>query len=361
MLWTCKLGFYSTFGFMQTTDEKYMKRALQLAEKGRFTVAPNPRVGCVIVHKKRIIGEGFHQHFGGAHAEVNAIASVKDKSLLEQATLYVTLEPCAHYGKTPPCADLIIEKKIPRVIIASSDPFEAVNGKGVQKLEAAGIEVKQAILKSEADRLNRRFFCYHKEKRPYIILKWAETKDGFIGRQQDDPKASDSWISSPTSKQLSHLWRAEEDAILVGLKTAQIDKPALTCRELEGQNPLRIVIDQKLELPESLTIFSTDANTLVVNEKREGKRDHIEFVKLDFTSDLLGQLMNALHQRNIQSMIVEGGTFTLQRFIEGGYWNEIRRFVGSKIFEKGVKAPTLEIKPQKATHIETDLLYTYYK
>lgn len=338
-----------------------MKRALQLAKKGRFTVAPNPRVGCVIVHEKQIIGEGFHQHFGGPHAEVNAIASVKDESLLKRATLYVTLEPCAHYGKTPPCSDLIIEKKIPRVVIASSDPFEAVNGKGIQKLEAAGIEVKQAVLKAEADRLNRRFFCFHKKKRPYIILKWAETKDGFIGRQQDDPKASDSWISSPTSKQLSHLWRAEEDAILVGLKTAQIDKPALTCRELKGQNPLRIVIDQNLELPESSTIFSTDANTLVVNEKKEEKRGHIEFVKLDFTADLLAQLMNRLYQRNIQSLIVEGGTFTLKAFLKHQYWDEIRRFVGSKSFVKGIEAPTLDILPQSTEQIETDLLYTYYR
>ena len=346
---------------MHQADEKYMERAIQLAEKGRFTVSPNPRVGCVIVYQNRIIGEGFHQSFGGPHAEVNAIASVVDQSLLEQATLYVSLEPCAHFGKTPPCADLIVEKKIPRVVIASADPYEAVDGKGVEKLKAAGIEVKQAVLKSEADLLNRRFFCFHQKKRPYIILKWAETQDGFIGRLADDPNAADSWITSLTSKQLSHLWRAEEEAILVGQNTAHVDNPALTCREVEGRNPLRVVIDQKLELSQSLAVFSDQAETLIINQSKEEKRGHIEYLKLDFEGNFLDQLMSVLHQRNIQSIIVEGGAFTLNEFLNLNYWDEIRRFVGKKTFEKGIKAPSLTVKPQKTEKVETDMLYTYYR
>ncbi|HZH70213.1 MAG TPA: bifunctional diaminohydroxyphosphoribosylaminopyrimidine deaminase/5-amino-6-(5-phosphoribosylamino)uracil reductase RibD, partial [Flavobacteriaceae bacterium] len=250
---------------MSFSHEKYMQRALFLAQKGRFTTSPNPRVGAVIVHKNKIIGEGYHRQFGEAHAEPNAVASVKDKSLLAESTLYVTLEPCSHHGKTPPCVDLILKHKIPEVFIASKDPFEKVNGSGIEKLREAGVNVKIGLLEKEALELNKRFFTFHQKKRPYIILKWAETADGFIGRLQSDPKKEDSWITSAESKQLVHLWRAEEDGILVGSNTALADRPQLDCREVFGKNPLRILIDENLDVPLSFAIFNKKAPTIVFN------------------------------------------------------------------------------------------------
>lgn len=338
-----------------------MQRALQLANKGRYSTAPNPRVGCVIVHEGQIIGEGFHQKYGEAHAEVNAIASVQDENKLKNSTLYVTLEPCAHHGKTPPCSDLIIGKGIPRVVIASKDPFNEVNGKGIEKLKQADVEVEQGVLEKEAYFLNRRFFTFHQKERPFIILKWAETIDGFIGRNQGDPKATDSWITSPMSKQVVHLWRAEESAILVGQSTAKIDNPALNCREVTGENPIRLVLDQELRLEQSLQVFDQSIPTLVINEVKSELKENLEFLKMKFDHHMLRQLMKELHRRNIQSIIVEGGAFTINRFLELNLWDEIRRFVGQKKFENGIKAPLLKLEPHHQEYISTDTLYYYYQ
>ncbi len=361
MFKSAKLGFYSTFDAMHSKDEYYMRRALQLALKGKFSVAPNPRVGCVIVHKNEIIGEGFHQKFGGAHAEVNAIQSVTDQSLLKDSTLYVSLEPCAHYGKTPPCSLLIIEKEIKKVVIASVDSFAAVNGKGIKMLKEAGVEVITEVLKAESDWMNRRFFTFHEKKRPYIILKWAETADGFIGRLPSDAMAHDSWISSAQSKQLVHLWRAEESAIMVGKNTAFIDNPKLDCREVMGHNPLRIVIDKNLELPSDLNLFDQSTPTLIFNSKQNKNEQNLEYCKLDFNDQLLSSILNDLHKRDIQSLIVEGGAYLLNQFIEKNIWDEARQFIGAKTFGKGIKAPKMNLSPIKNQKIGTDNLNYYYQ
>lgn len=338
-----------------------MQRALFLAQKGRFSTSPNPRVGAVIVHKNKIIGEGYHRQFGEAHAEPNAIDSVEDKSLLAESTLYVTLEPCSHHGKTPPCVDLILKHKIPEVCIASKDPFEKVNGSGIEKLREAGVNVKIGLLEREALELNKRFFTFHQKKRPYIILKWAETADSFIGRLQSDPMKEDSWITSTESKQLVHLWRAEEDGILVGSNTALADHPQLDCREVFGKNPLRILIDENLDVPLSFAIFNKKAPTIVFNAIKDEQNEHLRFIKLDFSSSekLLTELLNHLHQHQIQSLIVEGGRQTLQAFIDQRLWDEIRQFKGEKCFKKGIPSPNFEAKLIHSENISGDDLKTY--
>lgn len=338
-----------------------MQRALFLAQKGRFSTSPNPRVGAVIVHKNKIIGEGYHRQFGEAHAEPNAIDSVEDKSLLAESTLYVTLEPCSHHGKTPPCVDLILKHKIPEVYIASKDPFEKVNGSGIEKLREAGVIVKIGLLEKEALELNKRFFTFHQKKRPYIILKWAETADGFIGRLQSDPMKEDSWITSTESKQLVHLWRAEEDGILVGSNTALADHPQLDCREVFGKNPLRILIDENLDVPHSFAIFNKKAPTIVFNSIKDEQNEHLRFIKLDFSSSekLLTELLNHLHQNQIQSLIVEGGKQTLQAFIDQGLWDEIRQFKGEKCFKNGIPSPDFKGKLIYSENISGDDLKTY--
>ena len=258
-------------------DKKYMQVCIDLALKGFPLAFPNPMVGCVIVHNDSIIGQGYHQQCGSHHAEVNAIASVENKELLEQSTLYVSLEPCAHFGKTPPCADLIVKSKIPRVVIGSLDTFSEVNGKGIQRLKETGIEVLTKVLEKECRAINKRFFTFHEKKRPYIILKWAQTSDGYIAPlNQKEPL----WISSPESKTLVHLWRSQEQAILVGRKTAELDNPLLTTREVKGKNPIRIVLDRELSLNKDLLIFNDDAPTLVVNDKLSSD-NHL---KIDFNN-----------------------------------------------------------------------------
>ena len=340
-----------------------MQRALFLAQKGRFTTSPNPRVGAVIVHKNKIIGEGYHRQFGEAHAEPNAVASVKDKSLLAESTLYVTLEPCSHHGKTPPCVDLILKHKIPEVYIASKDPFEKVNGSGIEKLREAGVNVKIGLLEKEALELNKRFFTFHQKKRPYIILKWAETADGFIGRLQSDPKKEDSWITSTESKQLVHLWRAEEDGILVGSNTALADRPQLDCREVFGKNPLRILIDENLDVPPSFAIFNKKAPTIVFNAIKNEQIEHLRFIKVDFNSSkqLTTDLLSHLHQQQIQSLIVEGGKQTLQTFIDLELWDEIRQFNGEKCFQNGIPSPKFKAQLIYSENIGGDLLKNYIK
>src|SRR5690554_4060960 len=294
---------------MNKLDKIYMRRALFLAEKGKYSVSPNPRVGAVIVHDNKIIGEGYHRKYGEAHAEVNAINSVKDKSLLAQSTLYVTLEPCSHQGKTPACTDLIIKHQIPNVVIACQDSYEKVNGRGIKALEAKGVKVKLGILQEEALQFNKRFFTFYQKKRPYIILKWAETSDGFIGRGIEDPNKADSWITSAASKQLVHLWRAEEDSILVGKGTALIDNPSLTCRKVEGKNPIRIAIDKNKAIPTSFKILNQDAPTLIFNALTDEKKENLHFIKIDFNTreEVIHSILNILYQKKVQSLIVEGG------------------------------------------------------
>ena len=332
-----------------------MQRCFQLAEKGLGFVAPNPMVGCVIVHNNNIIGEGYHQKFGQAHAEVNAIASIEDKSLLSESTLYVNLEPCSHFGKTPPCSDLLIEHKIKRVVVSCLDTNPLVAGKGITKLRNAGIEVFTHVLETEGRTLNKRFFTYHEKKRPYIILKWAQTKDGFISKVPPFIK-EENWITNNQSKKLVHTWRSQEQAILVGTHTALIDNPALTVRLAEGKNPIRILIDKKLEVPLSNAIFSQEAETIVFTEKAQADKNNISYHQIDFEKDSMQQILNDLYDKKITSLIIEGGAYTLQSFINKKLWDEARVFTGNKYFQSGIKAPVLVVQKTNSQMIEEDEL-----
>ena len=275
-----------------TGEEKYMFKCLALAKNGLKEVSPNPMVGCVIVHQNKIIGEGYHQKYGEAHAEVNAINSVENKALLKESTLYVNLEPCAHYGKTPPCADLIIKHKIPKVVIGCMDSFGEVSGKGIENLKEAGTEVTVGVLQKESLRLNKRFFTFQNKNRPHIILKWAETKDGFIDVDRSDFKGTvDNWITSNDSKILVHKWRSEEEAIMIGTNTALNDNPHLTVREIEGKNPIRVILDLNLRLPNDLNVFDKSTPTLVFNHKKDALEHNLEFIKIDESNNILSQIL----------------------------------------------------------------------
>lgn len=306
------------------TDEIFMQRAIELARLGTGYVAPNPRVGCVVVYNNEIIGEGWHRQYGHAHAEVNAIASVKNKALLQESTVYVTLEPCAHYGKTPPCSLLLVESKVKRVVIGTLDPFALVAGKGLAQLEAAGIATRVGVLESECKYLNRRFFTFLAEKRPYIILKWAQSADGFMAPAGNAPY----WISSSESRLLTHRWRASEAAILVGARTVLADDPELTTRLVNGPNPLRLVLTQA-PLPTHHRLFDAQAPTEQLSYKEE---------QLAIS---LPKILNNLYERNVQSVLVEGGAATLKAFLESGTWDEIRRFTAPRLLSAGLKAPEL--------------------
>ena len=301
-------------------------------------------VGCVIVFENTIIAEGYTSPYGGAHAEVNAIQSVRDPKILEKSTLYVTLEPCAHFGKTPPCSDLIIAHKIPRVVIGCLDQHDKVCGKGISKLKAAGCEVIVGVLETECKIHHKRFFTYHSKKRPYIILKWAESKDGFIApliKSEIKPV----WISSLGSRQLVHQWRAEEQAILVGANTVAQDNPSLTTREVEGPNPIRIIIDLKNTLPESSQVFNSEAKTIKLTKN-----------EIDPNKPLAAQVSKALYLNKITSVIVEGGQKTLQAFINEGLWDEARIFSSETYLKEGIKKPQLKSIPVKETLIDSDSL-----
>lgn len=330
-----------------------MQKCLDLAQKGRANAAPNPMVGCVIVHDDEIIGEGYHEQCGEAHAEVNAVNSVQDKSLLRSSTLYVNLEPCAHFGKTPPCANLIIEHQIPKVVIGCVDTFSEVSGKGIEKMEAQGIDVISGVLNKESRQLNKRFFTFHEEKRPYIILKWAESTDGFIAPEN---QTEAFWMTAPESKKLVHQWRAEETAILVGTETAIKDNPSLTVREVKGKNPIRFVLDKNLRLAETLSLFDKQASTFILTEKSIGDNQ----LEVDF-NNLAKSICDALYQQNIQSLIIEGGSRTLQTFIDANLWDEARIFTAPTLLENGVKAPVFDYAPNKSEQIATDQLKTYYR
>lgn len=315
-----------------------MQRCLELAEKGSGNVSSNPMVGCVIVHNNKIIGEGYHQNYGEAHAEVNAINAVKNKSLLAEATLYVNLEPCSHHGKTPPCSDLIIANNIPKVVIGAIDTHSKVAGKGIERLKSAGIEVIVPVLEKECFELNKRFYTFHNKLRPYVILKWAETSNGFIAPNNQN-KNEPAWITQPETKLLTHKWRAEEDAILVGKNTAIKDNPSLTCREVEGNNPTRILLDSNLEVSKPCAILNNEAPILVFNSVKSGLENNIEYISVDaITSETI---LKHLHQRNILSVIIEGGSSVLQHFINTNVWDEARVLSNTTHFEQGIKAPNI--------------------
>jgi diaminohydroxyphosphoribosylaminopyrimidine deaminase / 5-amino-6-(5-phosphoribosylamino)uracil reductase len=317
--------------------EKYLKHCLVLAQKGFGKVAPNPMVGCVIVYKEKIIGQGYHMKYGSAHAEVNAINSVKNKKLLKGATLYVSLEPCSHFGKTPPCADLVIAMGFKYVVIGTIDPNPLVAGKGLQKLVSAGCDVKVGILEDECRELNKRFFTFYEKKRPYIILKWAHTSDGYIGLADGKGRIQ---ISSNESSKLLHQWRSEEQAIMVGTNTALVDNPQLTVREIKGKNPTRILIDRQLKVPSDFHLLDGSVPTIIFTAKENLGKKNVEYVVLDFKKDVLKQIMVELYKRKIQSLIVEGGAKLLNSFIQNNLWDEARVFTNKKnlneIIEKGV-------------------------
>ena len=318
-----------------------MHRCLELARLGAGHVAPNPMVGAVLVYEDHIIGEGYHQLYGKAHAEVNCIASVKpeDTHLIPFSTIYVSLEPCAHHGKTPPCADLIIEKRIPRVVIGCRDPYPQVDGRGIEKLLAAGITVEQGVLEKECTRLNKRFFHFQTQHRPYIILKWARTANGRIANSAP-PRLL---ISNEITNRLIHRWRSEEASILVGPRTALLDDPALTARLWTGPDPIRLVLDKDLELPQTLQLFNGKVRTIVFNNHKHEEHGPIQYYQLSTDSSLIHQLVQALHQLKIQSVLVEGGARMLQSFIDEDHWDEARVITNNDLeIPAGLPAPELQ-------------------
>lgn len=359
-----------------------MSRCLELARLGSGLTAPNPMVGSVLVHNRRIIGEGYHQQFGQAHAEVNCIGSVaeKDQPLIAQSTLYVSLEPCAHFGKTPPCADLIIKHKIPRVVVGCRDPFKEVDGKGIEKLQAAGIDVVTGIMEDKCKELNKRFFTFHTEYRPYIILKWAETNDRFIATSSKPPRpavgeASEDTdngkpvnerllISNQYSNRLVHKWRSEEAAILIGTNTALVDNPELTTRLWPGHSPVRLVLDMNLRLPSHLKVFNREVRTIVFNSGKEGEVNGLLYYRLNNEPNIIHQMMEALYRLNIQSVLVEGGAKMLQSFIDEGCWDETRVITNQQLAitdninsNMGLRAPLLsDTVLVEETKLENDII-----
>jgi diaminohydroxyphosphoribosylaminopyrimidine deaminase/5-amino-6-(5-phosphoribosylamino)uracil reductase len=340
--------------------ETYINRCLDLARLASGETAPNPLVGSVIVHAGRIIGEGLHCKFGRPHAEVNAINSVRDQSLLNDSTLYVNLEPCSHTGKTPPCSDLIIQNGIPRVVVGTVDPNPVVSGKGIRTLKKAGIKVICNILPEKCRELNKRFFTYHLQKRPYIILKWAKTTDGFIDLVRQNPELPQhNWISNNISRMIVHQWRAEEQAILIGTNTALFDNPRLNVREWPGNSPLRLVIDRNLRLPDNLNLFDQTLSTLVFNAVKDCQQGKIRYVKLDFKESILHQLLNYLYNIEIQSVFVEGGKRLIESFLNEDLWDEARVFTGKKQFGLGVSSPVIPAVEPDEYLIREDLLQVY--
>jgi len=343
-----------------SADEQYMSRCIQLAELGAGNVAPNPMVGAVLVYDDEIIGEGYHKKYGEAHAEVNCINSVeeKNKHLIEKSTIHVSLEPCSHYGKTPPCVDLIIKNNIPKVVIGTKDIYKEVAGAGIEKLKNAGIEVLTGVLENECIDLNKRFFTFHRKQRPYIILKWAQSANGKIGSNNGERIL----ISNDYSNRLVHKWRSEEAAILVGTNTALKDNPSLTTRLWKGKNPVRIVIDKNLKLPHELKIFSKATNTFIFNSLKNTIEENVEYIKLE-NKNFLEEMLHSLHKLNIQSVLVEGGAKTLQSFIDKGLWDEARIIMNEKlIIMNGVSSPELkDFKLAKQEKYFSDLINYYLK
>lgn len=342
---------------MYTTaqDILYMRRALELASIGRGHVSPNPMVGCVIVHNNHVLGEGWHKQYGGWHAEVNAVNAVADHSLLKESTAYVTLEPCSHFGKTPPCADLLIKHQLKRVVICNVDTNPLVGGKGIAKLREAGVEVDTGILEEEGRALNRRFFTFMEKKRPYIILKWAQTADGFVARENYDSK----WISNTLSRTLVHKWRAEEDAIMVGTQTALYDNPQLNVRDWRGKNPVRVVMDSQLRLPSDLNLFDGKQLTICYNLIRNETRENLHLIKVENKENMLQEIIQDLYTRKVQSLIVEGGSKLLNSFIGLHLWDEARVFRSTQAFGKGIAAPLFRGKLVQVSFLKGDEVSIY--
>lgn len=338
-----------------------MARCIELAKKGLGNTYPNPLVGAVIVYKDQIIGEGYHHKAGEAHAEVNAIKAVKDQELLKKSTIYVSLEPCSHYGKTPPCANLIIDKGIPNVVIGHVDPFAEVAGRGIKKLFEAGRHVHVGVLENECAELNKRFFCFHQKKRPYIILKWAQTADGFIAPDHQN-KGEIFWISNAYAKQMVHQWRTQETAILVGTSTALKDNPQLSARQWHGKQPTRLVIDRNLQLPETLQLLDQSQPTLVFHdmEFNQASQQNLTYVPIDFSKDVINQILAQLYQNNLASVIIEGGQNTLQHFINENLWDEARVFESQSKLKSGIKAPKFTSKSSQTIKILDNQLKYYY-
>ncbi|MEO8238934.1 MAG: bifunctional diaminohydroxyphosphoribosylaminopyrimidine deaminase/5-amino-6-(5-phosphoribosylamino)uracil reductase RibD [Flavobacterium sp.] len=339
--------------------EKYIKRCIELAQNGFGTTYPNPMVGSIVVYENQIIGEGWHKKAGEPHAEVNAIRSVKDKSLLKKATIYVSLEPCSHFGKTPPCCDLIIANKIPNVVIGTVDPNEKVSGRGIKKIAESGANVIVGVLERECNELNKRFFTFHQKKRPYIILKWAESQDGFLAPEKEAGQdRKPVWITNSHSRQLVHKWRSEEQAILVGTQTVIDDNPKLNVRDWAGNNPVRVVLDQNNRISEDSFIFDDTVKTIVFTKSEiVGEKENTTFAVIDFSQNIIPQILEVLYQNQIQSIIIEGGLQTLQTFIDQNIWDEARIFTGKKTtFGRGTKAPVLSGKISTKINIESDEL-----
>jgi diaminohydroxyphosphoribosylaminopyrimidine deaminase/5-amino-6-(5-phosphoribosylamino)uracil reductase len=337
-----------------------MQRCVDLAYLGQGNVSPNPMVGCVIVKNGLIIGEGYHSEYGGKHAEIKAIESVLDQKEIENSTVYISLEPCVHHGKTPPCVNELINRKIKIAVIGSRDSNPIVGGKGIESLKRAGIEVHENVLSEACRTLNKRFFTFHEKRRPYVILKWAQTSDGYLDKNREIGEKGINWISSPESKVLVHKWRSEEQSILVGRNTIMNDNPSLTVREISGKNPTRIVIDSQLQLSKDVNIFSKDAPTLVFNRLKNDQTDGVEWIKISETSTK--HILDELFKRNIQSVLVEGGSRTLQYFIIDNVWDEARVIVGDVKFGDGVKAPIMNKVPSRAHQFsDHDTIYYYHR
>lgn len=338
-----------------------MQRCITLAKKGLGTTYPNPLVGSVVVLNNKIIGEGWHKKAGESHAEVIAIQNVPDQSLLANATIYVSLEPCSHFGKTPPCADLIIRSGIKNVVVGCLDPNPKVAGQGIVKLKNAGCNVTTGVLEQECQQLNARFFTSYLKNRPYLILKWAQSVDNFIAPQQKLEQAP-VWLTNKASRQLVHKWRTQEQAILVGTRTALEDNPSLTARDWQGESPLRVIIDLQHKLPGNLEVFNTKAPTLIVaNTLGAIKGEHIEYLTVTKNQEVLPRILDALHAKQIQSVIIEGGSFTLNQFIAANLWDEARVFTANKTLKSGVKAPNFNTNQHSVVQaIGTDSLCYYF-
>lgn len=344
---------------MKSTEEFYIKRCLELAKNGLGTTYPNPMVGSVIVFNDKIIGEGWHRKSGEPHAEVNAINSVKDKSLLSKATIYVSLEPCSHFGKTPPCCDLIITHKIPNVVVGTIDPNSKVAGTGIKRLEENGVNVTVGILEKECNELNKRFFTFHNKKRPYMLLKWAESLDGYIA-PLTKVKKEPVWISNEFSRQLVHKWRSEEQAILVGTTTVLDDNPKLDVRDWSGENPIRIVLDRTGKIAKEYFVKDEKTKTIIITEQENLTfSENCIYENAIFDNQLTKTIAHILYKYGIQSILIEGGKQTLQSFIDDNLWDEARVFIGDVYLKSGVEAPFLK-KDFQTTNIKKDQLKLYF-
>ncbi|WP_353184924.1 bifunctional diaminohydroxyphosphoribosylaminopyrimidine deaminase/5-amino-6-(5-phosphoribosylamino)uracil reductase RibD [Parapedobacter lycopersici] len=343
--------------------ELYMRRCLELAQLGAGSVSPNPMVGALLVHDGKIIAENYHRIYGGPHAEALVIEDVKEKygdaaaHIFRESTMYVSLEPCAHYGKTPPCAGLLVQQQVGRVVVGCRDPFAAVNGKGIQILQEAGIEVVEGVLADEALWLNRRFITRIREQRPYVILKWAQTADGYLAPAD----GSQRWITGMEARQLVHRWRSEEDAVLVGARTVHADDPQLTVREWEGRNPKRVILDRQLTVPATARVKDGAAETIVFNDSKTDWEENIKYIAVEDMDWYLPQkVLYQLYLMDVQSLIVEGGRKTLDLFIAAGLWDEARVFSGADSWGEGIEAPVLHRKPRTVQAIGSDRLEIFY-